>query len=165
MELKDIAAVSGKPGLFKVVKQTRTGLVLESLDSNKSKLITGPHNRVSLLHEISLYPEEHDKTIPLQEIFTKIKKEFGDDPGVDGKSDADELKAFIAHIVPDYDRERVYVSDMKKLVNWYILLLKIAPEVLEETSQDEPANKAEGTSEKNAALADKDKSADDKKAK
>ena len=164
MELKDIAAVSGKPGLFKVVKQTRTGLVLESLDGKKSKLITGPHNRVSLLHEISLYTVEHEKTVPLQEVFAKIKKEFGDDPGVDGKSEPDELKSFIDHIVPDYDKERVYVSDMKKLVNWYILLLKIAPEVLEEAPEDKPESKTKKASKKKEDSADKGNSAENDKA-
>lgn len=141
MELKDIAAVAGKPGLYKVIKPTRTGLVLESLDGTNTKLVTGPHHRVSLLHEISIYTMDYDKTIPLQEIFSKILKEFGDDPGVDGKSDPDELKAFMEHIVPDYDTERVYVSDMKKLANWYGLLLKIVPEVLEEVKEEESDEK------------------------
>ena len=141
MELKDIASVSGKPGLYKIVKTTRTGLVLESLDGKKSRLITGPNNRVSLLHEISVYTVDYDKTIPLQDIFSKIKKEFGEDPGIDSKSEPDELKAFIAHIVPDYDTERVYVSDMKKLINWYILLLKIAPEVLEAAKEEKVEEK------------------------
>ena len=136
MELKDIAAVSGKPGLYQVVKPTRTGLVLESLDGQQSRIVTGPHHRVSLLHEISIYTMDYDKTIPLQEIFSKILKEFGDDPGVDGKSDADELKAFLGHIVPDYDTERVYVSDMKKLASWYAILYKVAPEVLEEKKEE-----------------------------
>lgn len=136
MELKDIAAVSGKPGLFKVIKPTRTGLVLESLDVKKARLATGPHHRVSLLHEISIYTVEHDKTIPLQEIFVKINQEFGDDPGVDGKSDPDELKAFLGHIAPDYDKERVYVSDIKKMAIWYLILRKIAPELLEEKKEE-----------------------------
>ena len=127
MELKDIAAVSGKPGLFKVIKPTRTGLVLESLDGKQARLATGPHQQVSILQEISIYTTEYEKTIPLQEIFHKIKNEFGDDPGVDGKSDPDELKAFLGHIVPDYDKERVYVSDMKKLVGWYLILIKMVP--------------------------------------
>ena len=148
MELKDVAAVSGKPGLFKVVKQTRTGLVLESLDGKHTKLITGPHHRVSLLHEISLYTTEYDKTVPLQEIFAKINEEFGEDPGVDGKSDPDELKSFISHVVPDYDKERVYVSDMKKLVSWYILLAKVAPEVFSESeTEDEKSSEKSGASE------------------
>jgi hypothetical protein len=145
MELKEIAAVSGKPGLFKVVKPTRTGLILESLDGKNTKIITGPHHRVSLLHEISIYTEEYEKTIPLDEIFRKIHKEFGDDPGVDGKSDADELKAFMEHIVSDYDRDKVYVSDMKKLVTWYAILVKLAPELFEEkveVKQEEKVEKA-----------------------
>ena len=136
MELKDIAAVSGKPGLYQVVKPTRTGLILESLDGKQNRIVTGPHHRVSLLHEISIYTMDYDKTIPLQEIFSKILKEFGDDPGVDGKSDADELKAFLGHIVPDYDTERVYVSDMKKLASWYAILYKVAPEVLAEKKEE-----------------------------
>ena len=137
MELKEIAAVSGKPGLFKVLKPTRTGLILESMDGKNTKIVTGPHHRVSLLHEISIYTEEYDKTIPLEEVFKKISKEFGDDPGVDSRSDADELKAFMEHIIPDYDRDKVYVSDMKKLVGWYAILLKIAPEILEEKTKEE----------------------------
>ncbi len=150
MELKDIAAVSGKPGLYKVVNQTRTGLVLESLEGKGNKIITGPNHRVSLLHEISIYTTDYDKTIPLQEIFTKIYSEFGDDPGVDGKSDPDELKAFLGHIAPDYDTERVYVSDMKKLVNWYNILQKLAPEVIEapEEAKETKKSSEEDTKEK-----------------
>jgi len=151
MELKDIAAVSGKPGLFKVLKPTRTGLILESLDGNNTKLITGPHHRVSLLHEISIYTLDYDKTIPLQEIFAKIHQEFGDDPGVDGKSDPDELKAFMEHIAPDYDKERVYVSDMKKLVTWYGILFKVAPEVLVEKKEEKKEEKVTEEKEKPAA--------------
>lgn len=137
MELKDIAAVSGKPGLFRVIKPTRGGLVLESLDEKKQKLITGPQGRVSLLHEISVFTEQVDKTIPLSDIFIKIKNEFGDDPGVDAKSEPDELKAFLAHIVPDYDRDKVYVSDMKKMVSWYVILLKNAPDIFAVVNEPE----------------------------
>ncbi len=152
MELKEIAAVSGKPGLFKIVKPTRTGLILESMDGLNTKVITGPSNRVSLLHEISIYTEDYEKTIPLAEVFVKINKEFGDDPGVDGKSDPDELKAFMEHVVPDYDRDKVYVSDMKKLVIWYGILAKIAPELLVEPQKDQQGEKSE-SEEKTAEAA------------
>lgn len=161
MELKDIAAVSGKPGLFKVIKSTRGGLVLETLDEKKQKIITGPQNRVSLLHEISVYTEQVDKTIPLSEIFLKIHSEFGADPGVDGKSEPDELKAFLAHIVPDYDRDKVYVSDMKKMVSWYSIIFRNAPELLvvakdlesavESQSKSEPVEEKKAASKKPAA--------------
>lgn len=153
MELKDIAAVAGKPGLFKVLKTTRTGLVLESLDGKNTRIVTGPHHRVSLLHEISIYTMDYDKTIPLQELFQKISGEFGDDPGVDSKSDPDELKSFMEHIAPDYDKERVYVSDMKKLVNWYSLLIKVAPEVMEvkeETVKDDGEEKNQSSEEESS---------------
>ncbi len=147
MELKDIAAVAGKPGLYTIVKPARSGLILESLDDKKIKIVTGPQHRVSLLHEISVYTNEFDKTIPLQDLFATINEEFGDDPGVDAKSDPDELKAFMEHIAPDYDKDRVYVSDMKKLVGWYLILLKEAPEVLgkpaEETTEEDAVKKEE----------------------
>lgn len=156
MELKDIAAVAGKPGLFKVLKTTRTGLVLESLDGKNTRIVTGPHHRVSLLHEISIYTMDYDKTIPLQELFQKISEEFGDDPGVDSKSAPDELKAFMEHIAPDYDKERVYVSDMKKLVNWYSLLVKVAPEVLDAKEEAKPEIGNEESQSPDAESSDKE---------
>ncbi len=137
MELKDIAAVAGKPGLYKIIKPARTGLILESLDANKNKLVTGPNHRVSVLNEISVYTVDVDKTVPLDDILHKIHDEFGDDPGVDGKSDKDELFAFMKVIVPDFDTERVYPSDIKKIVNWYSVILKEAKEVLEKKPEDE----------------------------
>ena len=137
MDFKDIAAVSGKGGLFKVVKPTKTGVILESLDDNKAKLVTNMSQKVSVLAEISVYSTGEEETIALNEVFLKIKEEFGDDPGVDKNSDPDELKSFLAHILPDYDRERVYVSDIKKIVNWYQIIYQFAPELLEET-QEEP---------------------------
>ncbi len=155
MELKDIAAVAGKPGLYTIVKPTRSGLILESLDEKKNKIVTGPQHRVSLLHEISIYTNEYDKTIPLQDLFVTIKEEFDDDPGVDAKSDPDELKAFMEHIAPDYDKDRVYVSDMKKLVGWYLILLKQAPEVIVKKQDDTGDKKAETKEEKK----DQDKAA------
>ncbi len=155
MELKDVAAVSGKPGLYKILKPTRTGLILESMDGKNTKIVTGPNNKVSLLHEISIYTEEFEKTIPLGEILKKIKKEFDTDPGVDGKSDAAELKAFMEHIVPDYDRDKVYVSDMKKLVIWYGILNSFAPEVLEEDAAEAEPAKDENPAAQTAEQTDK----------
>ncbi len=145
MTFNDIAAVSGKPGLYKVVKPTRTGLILESLDANKAKLITGPHHRVSLLAEISIFTTDIDKTIPLEDIFITIKKEFGEDPGVDAKSDKEELFAFLKEIVSDYDPDRVYASDVKKLLNWYEVIFKLAPELLEEKKEEKKSEKKEET--------------------
>ena len=131
MEFKDIAAVAGKGGLFTILKPTKTGVILESLDGNKTKLVASVHNKVSVLEEISVYTTDQEGTSPLKEVLQKIFAEFGDDPGVDKSSDTDELKSFMAHILPEYDQDRVYVSDIKKMVTWYNVLLSQAPDLLQ----------------------------------
>ncbi|MGF1636353.1 MAG: DUF5606 domain-containing protein [Cyclobacteriaceae bacterium] len=150
MELKDIAAVAGKGGLFKIVKPTRTGLILEGFDEKKTKLVTGPNHRVSVLSEISVYTTDPEETLPLDTLLENIKKEFGDDPGLDSKSDKDELMAFMKHIAPNYDPDRVYPSDVKKIVNWYKILLAECPEALipPAKSEEEPETKEESKTSK-----------------
>jgi hypothetical protein len=133
MTIADIATVSGKGGLFKVLAPTKSGVILESLDESKSKMVATTSHRLSLLHEISIYTTTKEGNIPLEDVLKKVQKDFGDDPGVDANSDADELKAFMKSILPEYDEDRVYTSDIKKLVKWYSLIRKFAPEVLEES--------------------------------
>jgi len=155
MELKDLAAVAGKGGLFKILKPTRSGLILEGLEDGK-KLVTGPHQRVSVLSDISIYTNDVDKTVPLEDAFKVIFKEFGEDPGVDTSSDKDELFAFLKHVIPDYDEERVYASDVKKLVSWYKLLLKAAPSIFEDKKEGQ-AEEVEATKEGAAGADDEEK--------
>ena len=135
MDLSEIASVAGKGGLFKVFKPTRNGVILESL-KDKSKLVTGPNSKVSILAEISIYTTSEEGTILLQDVIAKIHKEFKDDIGLTGSAEPDELKAFLKHIVPDYDEERVYVSDIKKLVNWYNCLVSDIPEIFNEAKEE-----------------------------
>lgn len=145
MELKEIASISGKGGLFHILKPTRNGMIVESMDDQKKKLVVGTNHRVSVLQEVSIYTTDSEGSVPLQDVFDKIKNEFGDDPGVD-TSDDDELKAFTKHVIPNYDEDRVYPSDMKKLVNWYKILLTEAPEVLEKSEEEsEKEDKSEGS--------------------
>ncbi|MCC5928250.1 MAG: DUF5606 domain-containing protein [Cyclobacteriaceae bacterium] len=139
MELKDIAAVAGKGGLYKIVKPTRSGLILEQLGDPKQRLVTGPNHRVSVLHEISLYTTGVEETLPLKDVFSIINKEFGDDPGLEGKADKEELMSFIKHIAPNYDPEKVYPSDVKKIVTWYKLITAHCPEVLKDNSDEATA--------------------------
>lgn len=140
MTLAEIATVSGKGGLFKVVAPTKSGVILESLDEAKTKLVASASNRLSLLNEISIYTTTREGTVPLEDVLKKIYKEFGNDPGVDSEADGNELKAFLKSVLPDFDESRVYVSDIKKLVKWYSLLLKFAPEVVtaESPADQEP---------------------------
>lgn len=141
MELKDIASVSGKGGLFKIVKPTRTGVILEALDESKAKFIAGASHRVSILKEISLYTTSQEASLPLEDVLKKIHKEYGKNLPVNSKSSPEELRSFIEKVVPDYDEERVYPSDLKKLISWYELLQKHAPETIEETKEEKPAAK------------------------
>ena len=138
MELKDLASISGKGGLYKVLRPGKGGMILESLDDAKAKVVVGPDAKVSLLDEISIYVRTKEGTTPLGDVFRKIKKEFDADLGVDGNSDPVELKAFMKAVLPLYDEDRVYVSDIKKLVKWYQLIRIIAPEILNEAPSEEP---------------------------
>ena len=136
MKLSEIASVSGKGGLFKVVTSTKSGLILESLDDAKTKLVASGSQRISILHEISIYTNTKEGTVSLADVLEKIHATFGNDPGIDSESDSSELKAFLKSVLPEYDEERVYVSDIKKLVKWYGILTKYAPEMFE-TKADE----------------------------
>ncbi len=139
MKFSEIASIAGRGGLFHVLKPTRSGVIVETLDDQQKKLVVGANHRVSILQEVSIYTTGSEESVPLEEVMRKIHAEFDGDPGVD-TSDGEELKAFLKHVVPNYDTTRVYVSDMKKLVNWYKLLVANAPEVL--TSEDKPADAA-----------------------
>jgi hypothetical protein len=132
MKLNEIASVSGKGGLYKIVGSTKGGVILESLDASKTKLVAGGSHKISVLTEISIYTNNKEGTTPLEEVLKKIHAEFGEDPGVDSESDASELKAFLKSVLPDYDEQRVYVSDIKKLVKWYGMLIREAPELFKE---------------------------------
>ena len=88
-----------------------------------------------------MYTRTKEGTFPLGDILKKIYSDFGTDPGVDANSEPDELKAFMKSILPEYDEDRVYVSDIKKLVKWYGIILAYAPEILTVEKKDtEKAN-------------------------
>ena len=136
-DLNEIATVAGKGGLFKVLKPGRSGLVVESLDDKKIKFVTTPNHKVSVLKEISIFTTREEGSVGLDAVLRKIHSEFGNDPGVDHKSSNDELMSFLGYIVPEYDKERVYPSDVKKLVNWYYIILKEFPEYFKQEAKEE----------------------------
>jgi hypothetical protein len=136
MTLAEIASISGKGGLFKVVAPTKSGVILESLDEAKTKLVATTSHRLSLLHEISIYTTTKEGTVPLEDILKKMHSDFGNDLGVDGNSDASELKSFMKAVLPEFDENRVYVSDIKKLVRWYEIISKYAPELITEKTEE-----------------------------
>jgi hypothetical protein len=141
MKLNEIASVSGKGSLFKIVGSTKGGLILESLDPSKTKLVASGSHKVSVLSEISIYTNTKEGTVSLESVLKKIFTEFGNDPGVDHESDASELKSFMKAVLPEYDDQRVYTSDLKKLVKWYGLLIKEAPDLFQDKSSEDTETK------------------------
>jgi len=144
MDLSKILSVTGKPGLYRMVGEAKNNLIIESLIDGK-KIPSFAHDRVSSLKEISIYTEGED--IPLVKVFQKIFETNEGKPVANPKkSSNDDIKALFESILPDYDKDAVYVSDMKKVFSWYNLLLeKGLMEFSEET--DENAENAENPEE------------------
>ncbi len=140
MTFGEIASVNGKGGLFKVLKSTKTGLILESLDEQKSRMMATATHKVSLLSEISMYTHSKEGTIALPEVLKSVRRQFGHAISVNPLSAPNELKDFLKSVLPDYDEGKVYVSDIKKLVKWYGLLMQHAPELI---AEDAPATEQE----------------------
>ena len=122
MSLEKIIAIAGKPGLFNLVKQTRGGFVAESL-IDKKRLSVSVQQNVSVLSEIAIYTL--DAEVPLREVFKNIKeKENGNIASVGPKDGKDKLEEYFFDVLPNYDEDRVYASDIKKVIQWYNLLHK-----------------------------------------
>lgn len=119
MSIERILAISGKPGLYDLKLQTRTGFVAESLIDGK-KITVGMRSNVSLLSEISIYTNSGE--VRLSEVFRKIAEKENNGPAISHKEDNAKLEAYFAEVLPDYDQDRVYASDIKKVLNWYNML-------------------------------------------
>ena len=122
MSLDKILSISGKPGLFKIIAQTRSGFVAESLIDQK-KVNVNIHSNVSILSEIAVYTLTEE--LPLREVLKKVmEKESGKQTSISHKDSKDTLEEYFFEVLPDYDEDRVYASDIKKIVQWYNLLQK-----------------------------------------
>ena len=121
MNLQGIVAISGKPGLWRALAQNKTGYILESLDAHKTKLIANlSTTKMAALNEITIFGLEDD--IKLRDIFERMKNASNiPDPKADGKK----LREFFREVSPDHDEEKVYTSDIKKVLNWYLLLKEL----------------------------------------
>ena len=121
MEFKDILAITGMPGLYKYVAQSTRGIIVESLADGRRQNASAT-SRVSALAEISMFTEGED--IPLAEVFTKMYTYTEGKQGPSTKEGAARLKEFFGVVIPDYDRERVHDSDIKKAVVWFNMLVE-----------------------------------------
>ena len=157
MTLDKILAIAGKPGLFALKIQTRTGFVAESLIDGK-KITVGLKSNVSLLSEISVYTYTEEK--PLTEIMRTIAIKEDNGPAISHKEENSKLTAYFLEVLPDYDQERVYPSDIKKILNWYNMLqakglvskeepkIENAEEVLDKVVKEVAAEKADKPAKK-----------------
>lgn len=133
MSLEKVIAITGKPGLYQLVAQTRGGFVVESFTDKKRMSINSQQN-VSVLSEIAIYTLTEE--VPLREVFKSIKKkENGGATSVKAKDSKDKLEEYFFEILPNYDEDRVYASDIKKVIQWYNLLLQHDMLNLEEDSE------------------------------
>jgi hypothetical protein len=148
--LRQIANISGFSGLYRILKPSRSGVIVESLDDKKEKTMMGPTARVSVLNDISMYVDTPDQSVALGEVFRAVADKFGDELPVTAKSSDAELADFMGEVLPDYDRERVRTSDIKKLVSWYGILRQHAPEVFEVSAADEQPAETNQTDEESA---------------
>ncbi|MCJ7447272.1 MAG: DUF5606 domain-containing protein [Bacteroidales bacterium] len=148
MILKDILAISGQPGLFKFIAQGKNAVIVEHLETKKR---SGAFSsaKVSSLDEISVFTEKED--MPLGKVFDLIHEKENGGPSIDSKTDPDKLKNYFSEVLPEYSKDRVYTSDIKKVVQWYNILQKLNLLVKEEPEKPaEPETKGESGKKKEA---------------
>lgn len=138
MNLKDILSISGEPGLFRFVAQGRNAIIVEHLETKKRKTAFGSA-KVSSLVDISIFTEKED--LPLGRVFDLIFEKENGGATIDSRSDSDKLKAWFEELVPEYDKDRVYISDIKKVVVWYNILQKLGLLVKDEPEAEKDKEK------------------------
>ena len=134
MNLKGLIAISGKSGLYKVAAQGRNNIIVESLDTGK-KFPAFATDKISALEDISIYTYEED--VPLSDVYTKLAEKVDYGKAISHKEKAETLKKELTTFLPDYDEDRVYDSDIRKLFQWYNILVDKGFVVKEEDSSEE----------------------------
>lgn len=138
MNLRGIVSLSGKPGLYKALAQNRSGFILESLDEAKNKVVTNATSKLATLDDITIFG--HDEDITLISVLEKMKETASANPVPEAKADPKVLREYFTMISPNHDPERVYASDIKKIITWYGILSQLplwneTPEQTEETAE------------------------------
>ena len=142
MTIEKIVSILGKPGLYKVLSQSKNGVIVESLENGKRFPVSAVH-QISALSDIAIYT--YDEEVPLKDVFYAIFEKENGKETINPKSDKDTLKNFMREILPEYDEERVYVSNIKKLAQWYNTLVKSGFDFknLKDSDKDNAGNTAE----------------------
>ena len=142
MDLNKILSIAGKPGLYRLVAQSKNGLIIESLLDGK-RMNAFMNEKISSLEEISLF--SHSEDVALKDVLRNMFNLTSGQKAIDNKADDVKIKEFFGQIVPDYDKERVYVSHMRKVIGWYNLLQEKG--MLDFTEEEVTESKPEETAE------------------
>lgn len=143
MNLEKLVAVSKLPGVFKVVKNKNNGLIVQSLDNGKKRFVSSRNHQFTPLETISIYTDD-EETTELKQVFQTMKDKLEELPPITSASTSEDAKKYFEQILPSYDRDRVYVSDIKKIAKWFTFLNN--KEMLEpsEEVEKEPVEASEG---------------------
>lgn len=144
--LKDYLAISGHQGLFKFISQGRNGVIVESLDSKK-RMNVPSSAKISMLEDIAIYTV--DEEVPLEDVLKKIHKKEEGKKCINHKADNADLKAYFKEVLPEFDEERVYISDIKKVLKWYYMLNEMQLLNFEEAEEDKEEKETENQEEEN----------------
>jgi Domain of unknown function (DUF5606) len=156
MILKDILAISGEPGLFKFIAQGKNAIIVEHLETKKRSSAYGSA-KVSSLEDIAIFTDKED--MPLGKVFDLIHEKENGGPAIDSKADAPKLKIWFEGILPEYSKDKVYTSDIKKVAQWYNILHNLNLLVKEEPEKaiDKKVAEAKPAKAKPASTAEKKK--------
>lgn len=119
MNLHKLVAVSGRPGIYKMASNRPNGLIIEDLDSGKKIFAPSRKHQFTPLESISIYTDNEEDTVELKTVFKNMLTQVEDNPPADTKSGAREIKSYFEQVLPEYDRDKVLVSDIKKLIKWF----------------------------------------------
>ncbi|HPD65175.1 MAG TPA: DUF5606 domain-containing protein [Bacteroidia bacterium] len=136
MTLKDIIAIKGKSDLFRVLSKSPKGIIVETLNETRMKFKVEPNLQVLVLNDITVYPKDSED-IFISQLFLKYYKLHGLNPPVDNNSSGREIVEMFSQLAPNYDEERVYLSDMKKFFKWYKIIAHYLPDLLENLAKEE----------------------------
>ena len=140
MDLTKIISISGKPGLYKLISQVKGGFIVEDLDKGKKTTISAQNN-VSLLENVAIYGVAEE--FPLKDVFTKIYEKENGGQTISHKESGNKLRSYMEEVLPEYDEDRVYDSDLKKLFQWYNILQSKGMLTPEENQEEEITEEAE----------------------
>lgn len=121
MKLKEIISITGKPGLYRVIAQSGRGFIVEALDDKKTRIPVNANHQVAMLEEITIYTE-NDENMTLKDVLISMREKSSEINKPEAGADPAQIKHYFSEIMPEYDRDRVYVSDMKKILKWYTIL-------------------------------------------